>query len=127
MVGTAIKSLLSAYNVYGLDVPRRRGAKWVIYTPVSRLPHRTKDGVSTLDRYRFQIDCYARTEEDIDTMGEAVKTILDNYSGTVSSVVIRLIVFEDEDDSVEYLEGDEGSKGEEYYRRRQDYSIWIKP
>ena len=123
MVGTAIKSILSSVgaNVYGLHVPRRRGAKWVIYSGISRIPHRTKDGVSTLDRYRFQMDSYARSESAMDTLAEAVKTALDNYSGTVSSVDIVLIAFEDEGDLIEIIEE------EEYYRRRQDYSIWINP
>ena len=125
MVGTAIKSILSDYNVYGLEVPRSRGAKWIIYTGVSRIGNRTKDGVSTLDRYRFQLDCYARKETDMDTLGEAVKTLLDDYSGTVESIAIDLMVFEDEDDSFEVL-GDEGGS-EPYHRRRQDYTIWIKP
>ena len=121
MVGAAIKSILSGVgaNIYGLEVPRRRGAKWVIYSGISRIPHRTKDGVSTLDRYRFQMDSYTRSEEDLDTLAEAVKTALDNYSGTVESTVINRVVFEDEGDMIEIIEE------EEYYRRRQDYTIWI--
>lgn len=129
MVGTTvIKSLLSSVtaNVYGLHVPNRRGSKWVIVTQISDIPHRTKDGVSTLDRYRFQIDSYAMTESAMDTLAGSVKSTLDDYSGTVGSTEVDLIVFEDENDSIEVLEDRDGG-GEDYYRRRQDYTIWIKP
>jgi hypothetical protein len=53
-----------------------------------------------------------------------VRTLLDNYSGTSSSVVIDRIYFDGEHDGVESVE-DEGAR-EDYFRRIQDYIIAVK-
>ena len=128
MVGTAIKSILETASIeakiYGLNVPRRRGASWVIYTYISNVPTNTKGAASTYDVLRFQLDCYARTESRMDALGAAVRTAMDEYSGTVSSVVIDNIYFKGESDSFEII-GDEGAT-ETFYRRTQDYIICIR-
>ena len=126
MVGTAIKSILSDVdaNLFGLHVPNRRGSQWVIITKIDRQPTQTKGGVSDYDKYLYQLDCYARTEADMDTLAASVKSAMDDYSGTVSSTVIDHIFFQGESDSVEKIE-DEGAV-ENYYRMTQEYDIWIK-
>lgn len=126
MVGTAIASILSSIeaNVYGLHVPNRRGSEWIIHTMIDRGPHRTKDGVSTYDKYLYQLDSYATTESDMGTLAESVKSAMDDYSGTVLGIVIDHIFFLSENDTVEFIE-DEGAQ-ENYYRRIQEYEIWIK-
>lgn len=127
MVGTAIKSILSDVTQYvdGGRIPDRRGAKWIIYNMISNVPYGTKNAVSTLDSYRFQIDSYARTYSDADSLAASVRSALDNYSGTVLSVVIDRIIYDGEFDSVEFIEEDESR--EDYFRRSQDYIIWVKP
>ena len=124
MIGAAIKSILSSYNVCPVLIPDSRGAKWVSYHMISNYPYNTKSGVSTFDWYRFQIDCFARTYTECDTMAAAVRVLLDNYSGTISSVVIDRCYFDGEWDTVERIE-DEGAK-EDYFRRSQDYMIAVK-
>lgn len=124
MVYSAIKSILSSYNVCSSLIPNSRGAKWVSCTMISNYPYNTKSGASTFDWYRFQLDCFARTAEETDTLAAAVRTLLDNYSGTSSSVVIDRIYFDGEHDTVESIE-DEGAR-EDYFRRSQDYIIAVK-
>lgn len=126
MVGTAIKSILSDVetNVYGLHVPNRRGERWVIMTKIDRQPSATKGGVSDYDKYLYQLDIYARTEADMDTLATSVKSAMDNYSGTVSGIAIDHIFFTGENDTVEKVE-DEGAV-ENFYRMTQEYDIWIK-
>lgn len=129
MVSTAIKSILKTAsikaNIFGLYVPRNRGSQWVILTYISNVPNPTKAAVSTLDKTRWQFDCYAKEETVMDALGESVRTALDNYSDTVEGVNINRITFEGESDTVESI-GDEGAT-EHYYRRTQEYSIMIKP
>jgi len=129
MVRTALKSILESANIeakiYGLYVPRRRGASWVILTNISNVPTPTKAAVSTLDKTRWQVDCYANTEERMDALGAAVRTALDNYAGTVEGENIERIMFDGESDTVEQISDEEAT--EEYFRRIQEYIIHIKP
>ncbi len=129
MVRTAIEAILEAASIkakiYGLYVPRRRSASWVIITYISNLPTPTKAAVSTLDKTRWQLDCYASTEEKMDALGASVRTAMDNYSGTSEGVEFDRINFDGESDTVEVIE-DEGAT-EDYYRRTQEYIIQIKP
>ena len=126
MVGSAIKSLLSdvTANVAGGREPDSTGSKWVVYHMISSNPHETKDAASTLDQYRFQLDCYGRTYSDADTLAASVRSALDHYSGTSESVVIDHIFFDGEHDGVISIEELE-SRGD-HFRRIQDYIIWVK-
>ena len=98
MVGSAIESILSSVtsNVTGGRIPDSGGSKWVIYTMISDVPHNTKDAASDFNKYRFQLDIYARTYSDADTLAASVKSAMDEYSGTAESVVIDHIYFDGE-------------------------------
>jgi hypothetical protein len=126
MIGTAIASILSSVtaNVAGSREPDSPGSKWVVYHMISDVPHPTKDGVSTYDKYRFQLDCWGRTYSDADTLAASVKSAMDGYTGTVSSVVIDLIRFDGEYDGVQSIE--EMESREDFFRRIQDYIITVK-
>lgn len=127
MIGTAIKSILSDVTKYvsGSREPSNPGSKWVVYHMISDVPHSTKGAVSTLEQYRFQLDCYGRTYSDADTLAASVKSAMDGYTGTVSSVEIESIFFDGEYDGVQSIE--EMESREDFFRRIQDYIIWVKP
>jgi len=137
MVGSAIESILSSVNatIVGGAIPDRRGAQWVVYTMISIVPHNSKDGASTYDKYRFQFDIYERTYAAMDTLAASVKSTLDEYEGTAASVVIDHIFFESEFDTTEFIVGGVSGPGsapgdrskEFYYRRSQDYIIFVRP
>lgn len=126
MVGDAIKSILSSIEapVSPLFVPHRRGSRWITYTMISDVPVHTKDGACNYDQYRFQMDMYARTYADADTLAASVRTALDNYSGTVESVVIDQIYYDGQFRNFEFL-GEAGEE-EDYFRVSQDYIIEVK-
>ena len=127
MVGDAIASILSSVTatVEGGRIPDRRGSDWIIYNMISMVPHNSKSGASTYDQYRFQIDSYARTYSEVDTLAASVKSALNEYEGTAESVVIDHIFHDGEFDAVEFIE-DEGAR-EDYFRRSQDYIIFVRP
>ena len=127
MVGTAIKSILSsvAATVYGAVIPDSPGSDWVVYTMISCVPHNTKSGASTYDTYRFQLDCHSRTPERVDTLAASVRSAMDEYTGTVESVVIDHIFFDGQYDGFNSLLEDESR--EDFFRRTQDYIICVRP
>ena len=130
MVGSAIESILSSVgaDVTGGTIPDRRGAKWVIYNMISVIPHNTKSGVSDYDKYRFQLDIYARTYSDCDTLAASVMSALDNYSGTSSSVTIDHTYFDGQFDAgPEFVFGEDNNAREDYFRRVQEYIICVRP
>ena len=128
MVGSAIASILSGIDaeVAGGRIPDSRGSDWIIYNMISTVPHNSKSGASDYDRYRFQIDCYSRTYEEVDTIASSVRSAMDEYAGTVESVVIDHIFYDGENDlPVESIE--EMESREDYFRRSQDYIIYVRP
>lgn len=126
MVGTALKTLLADVNatVYGNVVPDSPGSDWIVYTMISSVPNNTKSGASDYDQYRFQLDCYSRTPERVDTLAASVRSTLDEYAGTSESVVIDHIFFDGQYDGFTSIE-DMESRGD-YFRRTQDYIIFVK-
>ena len=125
-MGSALKSILSGVTQYvdGGRIPHSRGSKWIIYNMISALPHNTTGAASDFDKYRFQVDSYARTYSEVDTLAASVRSTLDEYAGTSESVVIDHIYFDGEFDSVESIESDEAR--EDFFRRSQDYIIIVK-
>ena len=137
MIGSAIESILSGVTKYveGGKLPDRLRDQWVNYTMISNRPNNTKDGASTYDGYRFQLDIYSRTYKEMDTLAESVKSTLNEYTGTSESVVIDHIFFDGEWSTVEYFDvgvtGSFSASGDKavqaYYRRSQDYIIYVRP
>lgn len=122
MIGDAIKNILSGVtsNVNPSLIPHNRASQWVIYHQASRIPTKTKTDGGNYDQYRFQLDVYARTYSDTDTLAAKVKTTLDRYNGTVEAIEIDHIFFDNETESWETIEE------EHYHRKIQDYIIFIK-
>jgi len=125
MVGSALESILSDYNIYGGLIPDSPGSEWIVYTMISNVPHNSKTGASTYDQYRFQLDCHARTPDLANTLAAAVRTLLDEYSGTVSSVTIDHIFYDGEYDASSSIA--ELESREDFFRRTQDYIIFVRP
>ena len=128
MIGDAIKTILASVtaNVTPMHIPRNRGSKWCVYTIISNVPHNTKDGASTYDQYRLQVDCYDTQYDRMDTFAASVRSALDEYSGTSEGVVIDHISYVTEFDTFEFL--DSGRENpEEYYRRMLEFIIFVRP
>jgi len=127
MVGNAIANILSGVtqNIFPGEIPHRPGAEWVIYTMISHIPNNTKDGTD-YDQYRFQLDTYARQYPDMDTKAEAVRTAMDGYQGTAAGVKVDNIFLDNSFETMEEIITNPGDRGEKYWRRSQDYIIFIK-
>ena len=127
MVGDAIASILSGVSaeVEAAGIPDRRGADWVIYNMISAVPMTTKSDYLKFIRYRFQIDIYSRTYENIDSIADEVISALDNYSGTAEGEIIDRAIFDGQNDMpVEFMYDEEAR--EDYFRRQQDWIINVK-
>ena len=116
MIGKVIKSLIGALGkVYPLRAEQGSAPPYIVYNIVSNTPTNTKDGVSELDVWRVQIDVFGTTYAECVSLSDSIRTTLDRYRGTVASVDVDKIVFENENDGFD----DEA----EYYHRSQDYFI----
>lgn len=119
MIGKVIESLLSStVDIYPIRAIEGKAVPYAVYSVVSNAPTNTKQGVSRLDVVRVQIDVYSNLYSQCVSLSDSIRTALDRYAGTVSTVVVDKIVFENETDGFD----DEA----EYYRRTQDYFIRIK-
>ena len=62
----------------------------------------TLDGASGALRFlNFDIDCKARTSLASESLGNAVRTFIDDYSGTAGSYTIGAVIVNDESDDYE--------------------------
>jgi len=91
---------------------------YITYQQVSRIPTRTKDRVNAIETYRIQIDIYAETLYAASTLAALVKGVLNFTTGTIQTVNVDSIVYEDENDFFE--------DAPEIFRIQQDYMIRIK-
>lgn len=88
------------------------------YKVISVVPTNTKDGVSKLDVFRLQIDCFSTKYLEADDLSCKVRDALDRYHGTVSGVQIDKIIF----DSVQDLYDEQSNE----YQKSSDYIIRVK-
>lgn len=127
-IGNAIFAILSAdatletqlggKKIYPLKAPQKSVVPYLIYRQISSTANDTKDGVSTLDIVRVQIDIFSKNHDDVCVMGELVRTLLDKYSGTIGSVNV---------DSIQYLsENPDWDDDDDDFKYSADYSLRIK-
>ena len=77
----------------------------IIGTP---LTSETKSAVSQLDGYTVQVSCFATTYSSADSLASNIKTRLDGFSGTESSIQIDWISWKDRNDLFEDRSGSDG-------------------
>ena len=69
----------------------------------------TLDGVDTLRRISYQIDCYAGTFSEVLSLSTAVRGLLDGFSGILSGTRVQFVAMENEQDLSE-IENDIASR-----------------
>lgn len=72
---------------------------------------------------RFQINCWAENYADCDGLADAIREILDGYSGTVSKIQIHNISLDNEIDLINILADISQSKT---YGKALDFIVWFK-
>jgi hypothetical protein len=119
MLIEAIYSLLSSVNTntYPGVAEQEVDPPFVVHAIAKTIPNPSKDGASTMDIVIYKIASYDITQTAAQTQANAIRVILDEYSGVKNSVDINKIRFLDEEN---------GYDGEQdLFFTLQTYRIWI--
>lgn len=125
MVGRVIQYLLSndadvsgQATVHPQKVKQGTTGSTVVWNIISTEPTDDKNGASTLDVIRVQIDCYASLYITAENIAGYVRAALDRQSGIIAGMNIDKIIFETQRDAF-----DEDS---EEHRIFQEYRVRLK-
>ena len=99
-------TLFSSTSVYVVKVPQGSELPHIVLTRGSTDFLPTLDATSGLQFEAVDIDCKARNQEDAEDTADAVKTFIDDYTGTAGNSTIRAIVMQDQSD--DYVADGEG-------------------
>lgn len=106
-LGKSIYALLTAASpvtaivstrIYPSRIPQIKIFPAIAYMQLARVPTNQKDSVSGFDKVDFDIDCFAKTYEQVNDLAAKVRTALDRQSITSQGVNITTIVFVAEND-----------------------------
>ena len=110
----ATMTSLVGNNIYPIIAPQGTDWPFVVVSTIDVTPSDFKDGVSTNDEYLFQVDIYAQTESECQTIASRVRTLLDDYTGTANSVQVSRIRFRGSEDSDFDIDLEIFAKSQEY-------------
>ena len=102
------------------DFPTNVLLPYITYQVVSNEPNNTKNGASTYDYVRVQVNIYDIKYSTMIDLAGKVRTALDYTSGTFLGVVVNKIFFENQ---VEIFDDSAGEQG--FYGIAQDYRFNI--
>lgn len=88
---TLTAMLATTTSIYPEVAPQGAANPCLVYSESTGEFSDTKSGASTLDTSIIQVDVYASTIAERNTIGNRVRTVLDRYSGTVNSVKIQSV------------------------------------
>lgn len=89
-------------RVYVTRAPQNALFPHVIITQMGSDENGTLDGASGQLRFLdFEIDCKAKSSVTAESLGNAVRTFIDDYSGTAGSKTIGAVIMNDETDDYE--------------------------
>lgn len=89
-------------RVYIQKAPQNAVFPHVIITQMSSNENMSLDGGSGVLRFiNFDIDCKARTSVQAESLGNAVRVFLNDYSGTAGNFTIGAVLMNDESDDYE--------------------------
>lgn len=93
---------ISGTRVYIQRAPQNAAFPHIIITQMSSDENGTLDGGSGQLRFLdFDIDCKAKSSVTAESLGNAVRTYIDDYSGTAGSSTIGAVIMNDESDDYE--------------------------
>jgi hypothetical protein len=119
MLIEAIYSLLSSVNTntYPGVTEQEVDPPFIVHAIAKTIPYPSKDGESSMDAVIYKIASYDTTQTAAQTQADAIRVILDEYSGIKNSVDIDKIRFIDEENGYDQQTG--------FYFTLQTYRIWI--
>jgi len=127
-IGEAIRDILIKNStvaglvgsrVYPVLLPQRPVFPAVTYQRISGTSDMALTGATGLSHPRFQVDVWSATYSATQALADAVREALNNYSGTVGSVVIGSVVLQAERDQYE-------TDPVALFRVIMDFNIWHK-
>jgi hypothetical protein len=77
--------LLSATGVYQVAAPAGTGLPFVTWQVISRVPSHTHDGTSGVSTIRVQVDIWAGSESQRETLLSELRAGMDGYRGALGS------------------------------------------
>lgn len=109
-------SALVSTRIYPLKMPDKTPMPAITYFRVSgpRVEH--FQGSSTLAHPLYQIDAWGKTLREVINLSSKIRNALQGYAGTIASVRIQGILFENDTDLYE--------EDTETYHRAMDFRIW---
>jgi len=69
---------------------------YIVYSQTSLEPIEFKDGVSDLDTIEYEVEMWTDNPIGLKALADAVRDVLDRYSGTVEGLVIQSVKFNGE-------------------------------
>ena len=98
---STITSICST-RVYIGKAPQTAAFPHIIITQMGSEENVSLDGASGALRFlTFDIDCKAKTSVQAESLGNAVRAYLDDFSGTAGSYTIGAVIMNDESDDYE--------------------------
>lgn len=115
-----VSSIVSS-RVYPMLIPQNTSLPAIAYQMISAPRQHTVCDTIDMIPSRWQFTCWATTYTSLRALVSAVRGVLDNYNGTVGSVVIQSIHFIEEVDLMNELPGVDVLRR---YGKALDFYIW---
>ena len=129
IIGDAIYNILSnaapltalvGTKIYPVSAPQTTAFPFVVYSIGGGNVTDQKDGSSPIDDNGLEIDCYAKSYRDAHGVANAIRTALDDYSGTAAGIVIRRIYINAPSNDGDFIE-DHG-----FFAVGQNYTVKVQ-
>ena len=89
-------------RVYVTKAPQKAVFPYVIITQMSSEENASLDGATGKLRFiTFDIDCKSKTSVQAESLGNAVRTFIQDYTGAAGNFTIGAVIMNDESDSYE--------------------------
>ena len=98
------ESTISAFvgtRVFVGNRPQGLGLPCIVLTQMGSEENKSLSGTGALRFVEFDIDCKSATSAEAETLGNAVRTFLDDYTGAAGSETILAVLMNDESTDVE--------------------------
>jgi hypothetical protein len=79
-------------KVYPIPLPQGKNPPYLLYQRKDTEHVRDLSGASGLRRAEFQLDAYSTDSAQVETLAEAVRSSLDNWSGTWAGTVVKHVM-----------------------------------
>lgn len=104
-------------RIYPSLLPQEPVLPAIVFHNVGSNPVSRQDGKPTLERSRFQIDCYAESNRDARVLAKTVRDALESYVGMMGAFAVRAVfVLEYGIDDFDDVPND--------FRISSEYEIW---